>query len=121
MAVCHLLPHSILDTGNNRVLKYDSNSVQKKQTNKQCSTSLITSFTYESGLSRAISTAGLKEEESNKQTNKKLRCGNRKGLLGRNDQTHQAHITSMPRIEEVPVSGRIAATTSVLKASRPKQ
>ena len=24
----------------------------------------------------------------NKQTNKNLRCGNRKGLLGRNDQTH---------------------------------
>ena len=25
---------------------------------------------------------------TNKQTNKNLRCGNRKGLLGRNDQTH---------------------------------
>ena len=26
--------------------------------------------------------------KANKQTNKNLRCGNRKGLLGRNDQTH---------------------------------
>ena len=26
--------------------------------------------------------------KDNKQTNKHLRCGNRKGLLGRNDQTH---------------------------------
>ena len=28
-----------------------------------------------------------------KQTNKNLRCGNRKGLLGRNDQTH--HMSSV--------------------------
>ena len=28
----------------------------------------------------------------NKQTNKNLRCGNRKGLLGRNDQTHHTMV-----------------------------
>ena len=27
-------------------------------------------------------------KHGDKQTNKNLRCGNRKGLLGRNDQTH---------------------------------
>ena len=31
----------------------------------------------------------------NKQTNKNLRCGNRKGLLGRNDQTHHLN-TDLP-------------------------
>ena len=41
---------------------------------------------------------------SNKQTNKNLRCGNRKGLLGRNDQTH--HRMGPKTMESIPPSKR---------------
>ena len=40
----------------------------------------------------------------NKQTNKNLRCGNRKGLLGRNDQTH--HRMGPKTMESIPPSKR---------------
>ena len=39
-----------------------------------------------------------------KQTNKNLRCGNRKGLLGRNDQTH--HRMGPKTMESIPPSKR---------------
>ena len=39
-----------------------------------------------------------------KQTNKKLRCGNRKGRLGRNDQTH--HRMGPKTMESIPPSKR---------------
>ena len=41
---------------------------------------------------------------ANKQTNKNLRCGNRKGLLGRNDQTH--HRMGPKTMESIPPSKR---------------
>ena len=41
---------------------------------------------------------------NNKQTNKNLRCGNRKGLLGRNDQTH--HRMGPKTMESIPPSKR---------------
>ena len=41
---------------------------------------------------------------TNKQTNKNLRCGNRKGLLGRNDQTH--HRMGPKTMESIPPSKR---------------
>ena len=40
--------------------------------------------------------------DSNKQTNKNLRCGNRKGLLSRNDQTH--HRMGPKTMESIPPS-----------------
>ena len=40
----------------------------------------------------------------NKQKNKNLRCGNRKGLLGRNDQTH--HRMGPKTMESIPPSKR---------------
>ena len=40
----------------------------------------------------------------NKKTNKNLRCGNRKGLLGRNDQTH--HRMGPKTMESIPPSKR---------------
>ena len=40
----------------------------------------------------------------NKQTNKNLRCGNRKGLLSRNDQTH--HRMGPKTMESIPPSKR---------------
>ena len=42
--------------------------------------------------------------QTNKQTNKNLRCGNRKGLLGRNDQTH--HRMGPKTMESIPPSKR---------------
>ena len=42
--------------------------------------------------------------DQNKQTNKNLRCGNRKGLLGRNDQTH--HRMGPKTMESIPPSKR---------------
>ena len=44
------------------------------------------------------------KELANKQTNKNLRCGNRKGLLGRNDQTH--HRMGPKTMESIPPSKR---------------
>ena len=43
-------------------------------------------------------------EAANKQTNKNLRCGNRKGLLSRNDQTH--HRMGPKTMESIPPSKR---------------
>ena len=43
-------------------------------------------------------------DTANKQTNKNLRCGNRKGLLGRNDQTH--HRMGPKTMESIPPSKR---------------
>ena len=42
--------------------------------------------------------------DQDKQTNKNLRCGNRKGLLGRNDQTH--HRMGPKTMESIPPSKR---------------
>ena len=47
--------------------------------------------------------AGLRND-TYKQTNKNLRCGNRKGLLGRNDQTH--HRMGPKTMESIPPSKR---------------
>ena len=43
-------------------------------------------------------------QHDNKQTNKNLRCGNRKGLLSRNDQTH--HRMGPKTMESIPPSKR---------------
>ena len=47
---------------------------------------------------------GLRLFDFYKQTNKNLRCGNRKGLLGRNDQTH--HRMGPKTMESIPPSKR---------------
>ena len=44
------------------------------------------------------------KNHANKQTNKNLRCGNRKGLLSRNDQTH--HRMGPKTMESIPPSKR---------------
>ena len=49
-------------------------------------------------------TIGCHQPTLNKQTNKNLRCGNRKGLLGRNDQTH--HRMGPKTMESIPPSKR---------------
>ena len=46
----------------------------------------------------------IASSSTNKQTNKNLRCGNRKGLLGRNDQTH--HRMGPKTMESIPPSKR---------------
>ena len=52
----------------------------------------------------AIPSLPLIFQEFNKQTNKNLRCGNRKGLLSRNDQTH--HRMGPKTMESRPPSKR---------------
>ena len=49
-------------------------------------------------------TASMSCPTATKQTNKNLRCGNRKGLLGRNDQTH--HRMGPKTMESIPPSKR---------------
>ena len=51
-----------------------------------------------------LSSVALAARTDNKQTNKNLRCGNRKGLLGRNDQTH--HRMGPKTMESIPPSKR---------------
>ena len=53
---------------------------------------------YPQGMQRYI------RHTSGKQTNKNLRCGNRKGLLSRNDQTH--HRMGPKTMESIPPSKR---------------
>ena len=57
-----------------------------------------------SGSWRACETNYGCLSSTNKQTNKNLRCGNRKGLLGRNDQTH--HRMGPKTMESIPPSKR---------------
>ena len=62
-------------------------------------------FTPMGAPSFAVSQVGFDQcPVKYKQTNKNLRCGNRKGLLGRNDQTHQR--MGPKTMESIPPSKR---------------